>query len=89
MNKFIDPFLANVPFLDLHGETVDSSKFLIDDFIKDNIKLKNYKIVLIHGKGSYILKDFIHDYLKKDNRVDKCYLDINVGQTIVELKKNK
>lgn len=89
MSKYIDPFLINLPTLDLHGEIVDSARVLINDFINDNIKLKNYKIVLIHGKGSYILKDFIHEYLKKDKRVVNYYLDINTGQTIVELNKNR
>lgn len=89
MNKYEDPFLVNLPHLDLHGEYVDSAIFLVDDFIKDNIKLKNYKIVIIHGKGSNILKNSIHEYLKKDRRVDNYYLDINIGQTVVELKKNE
>ena len=89
MNKFIDPFLANLPTIDLHGESCDSTNFLINDFINDNIKLKNYRIVLIHGKGSYKLKNYIHEYLKKDSRIDSYYLDINTGQTIVELKKNE
>ena len=89
MNKYIDPFLVNLPTIDLHGEIVDSARVLINDFVNDNIKLKKYKIVLIHGKGGYILRDFIHDYLKKDKRVEKYYLDINTGQTIVELKKNE
>ena len=88
MNKYIDPFLVNLPTIDLHGEFVDSALVLIDDFIKDNIKLKNYRIVLIHGKGYSILKNAIHDYLRKDKRIDNYYLDINTGQTIVELKKN-
>lgn len=89
MNKYEDPFLVNLPHLDLHGEYVDSAIVLVDDFIKDNIKLRNYKIVIIHGKGSSILKNAIHEYLKKDRRVDNYYLDINIGQTIVELKKNE
>lgn len=89
MNKYEDPFLVNLPHLDLHGEYVDSAIFLVDDFIKDNIKLRNYKIVIIHGKGSNILKNSIHEYLKKDRRVDNYYLDINIGQTVVELKKNE
>jgi DNA mismatch repair protein MutS2 len=89
MSKYIDPFLVNLPILDLHGEYVDSARVLVDEFINDSIKLKKYKIVLIHGKGSSILKDFIHEYLKKDKRVDNYYLDINTGQTIVELKKNE
>ena len=89
MNKYIDPFLVNLPTIDLHGEYVDSALVLIDDFIKDNIKLRNYKIVIIHGKGSSILKNAIHKYLRKDKRIDNYYLDINIGQTIVELKKNE
>ena len=88
MSNYIDPFLVNLPTIDLHGEYVDSALVLIDDFIKDNIKLKNYRIVLIHGKGSNILKNAIHVYLRKDKRIDNYYLDINIGQTIVELKKN-
>jgi DNA mismatch repair protein MutS2 len=88
MSKYVDPFLASLPSIDLHGEIVDSARVLVDEFINDSIKLKKYKIVLIHGKGSYILRDFIHEYLKKDKRVDNYYLDINTGQTIVELRKN-
>ena len=89
MNKYIDPFLVNLPTIDLHGEFVDSALVLVDDFIKDNLKLKKYKIVIIHGKGSNILKNAIHEYLKKDKRINNYYLDINIGQTIVELRKNE
>ena len=89
MSNYIDPFLVNLPTIDLHGEFVDSALVLIDDFIKDNLKLRNYRIVIIHCKGSNILKNAIHEYLKKDKRIDSYYLDINIGQTIVELKKNE
>lgn len=89
MSNYIDPFLVNLPTLDLHGEIIDSARVIVDEFLNDNIKLKKYKIVIVHGKGSYILRDFIHDYLKKDKRVDDYYLDINTGQTVVELKKNE
>ena len=88
MSNYIDPFTVNLPTLDLHGEFVDSALFLLDDFIKDSIKLRKYRIVIVHGKGANILKNAIHDYLKKDKRIDSYFLDINVGQTIVELKKN-
>ena len=89
MSNYIDPFLVNLPTIDLHGEFVDSALVLIDDFIKDNLKLRNYRIVIIHGKGSNILKNAIHEYLKKEKRIDSYYLDINIVQTIVELKKNE
>lgn len=86
MGKFIDPFTVNLPVIDLHGETRDSAAFLINDFINDNIKLNHKQIVIIHGKGINILRDFVHEYLKKDKRVDSFYLDFNIGQTIVILK---
>lgn len=86
MNKYIDPFTVNLPCLDLHGETRDSMIFLVNDFINDNIKLKKKQIVVIHGKGSYILRNHLHEYLKKDKRVNDYYLDINTGQTIINLK---
>jgi DNA mismatch repair protein MutS2 len=86
MKKYIDPFTINLPSLDLHGENRQSAIVLVDDFIKDNIKLRNKTIIIIHGKGSFVLRDFIHDYLKKDNRIESYNLDINTGQTIVNLK---
>ena len=86
MSKFINPFTANLPVLDLHGETRDSAAFLINDFIKDNIKLRHKQIIIIHGKGTNVLKNYVHEYLKKDSRVDSFYLDFNIGQTIVILK---
>ena len=82
-----DPFTSNLPTIDLHCEDRVNAIIKVDEFIKDNLLLKKYKIVIIHGKGSGILRKEVHDYLKKDRRVDNYYLDINIGQTIVELKK--
>ena len=81
----MDIFINNLPFVDLHGEDRVNALIRVDEFINDSIKLKNNKIVVIHGKGSNILKNAIHDYLKKDKRVLDYYLDINVGQTIISL----
>ena len=79
-------FLNILPSLDLHGNTRDMIKFLIDDFIKDNLKMKKYKIVIVHGKGEGILKDETHELLRKDKRVKSFYLDsTNIGCTVVEL----
>ena len=52
MRKIIDPFTDYLPHLDLHGETTATIVYLVESFIKDNIKLKNAKVVIIHGKGS-------------------------------------
>ena len=87
MNYHNDPFTINLPSIDLHSEDRVNALIMVDDFIKDSIKLKEYKIVIIHGKGSGILKNAVHEFLNKDKRIEKFYLDINIGQTIVELKR--
>jgi len=78
----------NLPTLDLHGESSDIAKVLIEGFIKENIKLKNYNIAIIHGKGLGILKKTTHEVLKhnKDVLDFKIYY-FNDGMTIVKLKK--
>ena len=87
MNRIIrDPFTYYFPKLDIHGETSATCIALIKSFIKDNIKMKNEKIIIIHGKGTGTLKKATHEYLKKDKNVKKYYIDgMNDGQTILEL----
>lgn len=83
--NYSDPFTNSLPYVDLHSEDRVNALIKVDEFIKDNIKLKNKKIVIIHGIGTGILRNAVHDYLKKDKRVKSYNLDINIGQTIVEL----
>ena len=78
----------NIPSIDLHGEDRVNALIRVSEFIDDSIKLKNKYILIIHGKGSYILKNAIHEYLKRDKRVCEYSLDINVGQTIVNININ-
>lgn len=86
MLKHYNLFLDILPKIDVHGYNRDMIKFVLDDFINDNVKLKNKKIIIIHGKGEGILKNEIHSLLKRDKRVKKFYLDtFNIGQTIIEL----
>lgn len=87
MSRIIrDPFTYYFPKLDIHGETSATCIALIKSFIKDNIKMKNEKIIIIHGKGTGTLKKATHEYLKKDKNVKKYYIDgMNDGQTILEL----
>ncbi len=87
MSKIIrDPFTYYFPKLDIHGETSATCIALIKSFIKDNVKMKNKKIIIIHGKGTGTLKKATHEYLKKDKNVKKYYIDgMNDGQTILEL----
>ena len=78
-------FIDNISKIDLHGEDRINALIKVDEFINDSIKLKRKNILIIHGKGEWILKDSIHNFLKKDKRVKAYKLDINVGQTIVSL----
>ena len=78
-------FTNNMPSIDLHGEDRVTALIKVDEFIKDSIKLKHKNILIIHGKGTWILKNAIHEYLKRDKRVKEYVLDINIGQTIVSL----
>jgi len=75
------------PKLDVHGETRDTVYTVVKNFINDNIKLKNKIIIIVHGKGSGILKDEIHYILKQMKEVKSFHLDYwNQGVTIVEIK---
>ncbi len=87
MNRIInDPFTAKYPRIDIHGETTLTCIAVIKSFIQDNIHLKEKNIIIIHGKGSGALKKATHEYLKKNKKVKKYYIDgLNDGQTIVEL----
>lgn len=87
MEKNIDPFLYNVPVLDVHGFDRTGAVAVVKVFIDDYSKIETKKLLIIHGKGTYILKKSIHEYLKHDKRVLSYKLDnYNDGQTIVDLK---
>jgi DNA mismatch repair protein MutS2 len=78
--------LSKYPTLDVHGETRDTVYTVVKNFINDNIKLKNSVIIIIHGKGGWILKDEIHNRLREMKEVKSFHLDAwNQGVTIVEL----
>ena len=76
-----------MPKLDLHGEIVSLVEVLVNDFIKENILLKNKSVLIIHGKSTNILTKEVHKVLKNNKNVFDFYLDNwNLGQTIVILK---
>ncbi len=83
-----DPFLNNLPTLDVHGYTPDLVIWRVSDFINDNLIMGNYKIVIVHGIGMGILKEEIRKHFNKDKRISKMYGDpFNLGITILELTK--
>ena len=77
----------NLPTLDLHGETRDIAKVLINEFIEDNYKMKNTKVIIIHGVGTKTLLKETQNTLKNNKYVLEYKIDnFNAGQTIVTLK---
>ena len=68
------------------GQSKENFLKQFENFINDNIKLGNKKIVIVHGKGEGIVKEELHFILKNDKRVKRYYLDMfNIGETIIEL----
>ena len=87
MKEFIDPFLYNLPHLDIHGYDRFGAVAMIKNFIDNNLRIDEKKIVIVHGKGSGILRQSTHDYLKTDKRVLSYKMNnYNDGETIVILK---
>ena len=77
----------NLPSLDLHGVDRDYARILINDFIEDNYKIKNYTVLIVHGIGTGTIKHAVHDTLRRNNYViDYQVFAGNVGCTIVEMK---
>ena len=76
----------NYPKLDLHGITKDIARVMVNDFIDDNIKMKQEFIVIVHGIGMGILKDQVLNTLKNSKKVIDYKLAYNnTGCTIVKL----
>lgn len=87
MKKIIDPFIDFLPKIDLHGCDRVLAKIKTEEFINDNIKLKNKKVVIIHGIGEGIVKDEVYKTLRKNKYVESFKLNVpNIGCTIVNLK---
>lgn len=62
-------FYEHLPKLDLHGFDSETARVAIMDFIKDNQKMKNEVILIVHGNGSGILKKVTTSVLRKNKNV--------------------
>ena len=79
-------YLDNLPSIDLHGLDRDTARVKVLEFINDNLILKNKIICIVHGIGSGILKDEVHNTLKHNKNVEDYKLFYNnSGCTIVKL----
>ena len=80
---------SNLPELDLHGETSDIARVLINDFVDTNYRSGIYRFVIVHGKGTGILKKTTRETLKNNKLVYRFYIsNFNDGCTVVELFNN-
>ena len=88
MEKGYDIFLERYPKIDLHGYDRESARVATDDFVMENIILGNEVVVIIHGRGSGIVKKAVHEALSRNKNVFSYKSDnFNDGCTIVKLKR--
>lgn len=80
-------FIDNLPKIDLHSLDRDTARVYINDFVNDNIKMKNEFVVIVHGNGSGILRKVTFEELRKNKKVIeyKTFYN-NTGCTIARIK---
>lgn len=79
-------FIDSYPKLDLHGYDRETARVAIQDFIRDNIRLKQPIFVIVHGIGSGALRKTTHDTLRKHKKVAEFKtFYYNPGSTIVRI----
>ncbi|MBR2833125.1 MAG: Smr/MutS family protein [Bacilli bacterium] len=90
MNKLNDIVFANIyNKIDLHGQSREMARVSINDFIDDNVKMKNEIIVIVHGIGKGILREETQRTLKYNKNVLYYKQDnYNEGQTLVQLRSD-
>ena len=82
-----DIFLNRYPTIDLHGFDRESARVATDDFVIENLMLKNEIIVIIHGIGTGIVKRAVHEALRVNKNVIEYKTDnFNSGCTVIKLK---
>lgn len=83
-------FIDSLPSLDLHGFDRETARVAINDFVNDNIKMKNKFIVIIHGIGSGVLKETTQLVLSKNKKVIEFKIHpFNIGCTLVNVDLTK
>ncbi len=78
------------PELDLRGMNLDEAEYVTEKFIDDAVLANIPSVVIIHGKGTGVLRAGIHQLLKKNRSVKSFRLgnfgEGEAGVTICEIK---
>ncbi|MBD3287206.1 DNA mismatch repair protein MutS [candidate division KSB1 bacterium] len=87
----MDDYFIVTEVLDLHGFFPEQVPEIVDEFIKNALELKLYRLRIIHGKGKSKLKWVVLNELKENPHVES-YQDAppeigGWGATIVHLKQ--
>jgi len=81
---------SNLMELDIRGMNSDEGINAVDEFIDSSIMSNIGSVTIIHGKGTGILRKAVHDYLKRNKRVESFrlgkYGEGEDGVTIVTIK---
>ena len=78
---------SNLPSLDLHGVDTVYAKILIEDFIRDQVIMKNKQAIVIHGIGTGKVRKITAETLKKNRHIEEYKLDcFNPGCTFIKIK---
>lgn len=81
-------FQSNYSKIDLHGFDQEYASICVKEFINDNYQVGNRHVLIIHGKGTGLLRKRIHLDLKKNKKVLSFQLNMfNDGETLVTLKE--
>ena len=76
--------------LDLRGENIEDSIYILEKFLDDAVLSSLTQVRIIHGKGTGALRQGIHQYLRKQPRVESfalaSYGEGDSGVTIVKLR---
>ena len=80
-------FLERYPKLDLHGYDRETARVAVNDFIRDNLHMKQEFCLIIHGIGTGVLRKMTHETLRKNKDVLQYQIQyFNPGCTIVQIK---